>query len=303
MVRKLCLLVFWILGLMATLWIAVDETGRNEICTFSLSGDVAVSVAVVHLMFPSADVNAFRQQMDVGILEENWGTTYEQVMLSHEQPEKGWLEVVVVTVCFFRPQVFSDIQNYEDMWTWFKSAFRNSLYADTDSPRLFRTGTNVKSSWSQGGSLHGFNFWLGRPRLRQIRSNTCSFSLSRELDESPLHNATCFRYMGSAWCARVRWLCEDNVLALLLTVGMRTWTTRQRIHGPQATTRKHEQRSMSNCGRALMLQLLFCTGVCFSWNYEALDTPGFSCVPGLLPLSLFICVDQCGAVQGVHDAL
>ena len=81
------MLVLWLVALVLCLYVAVDETGRNEMCALRHvhrgkpracgCGVPGVGCALTRNVV--ADVQAFNQQLELAFVEENWGTTYEQV--------------------------------------------------------------------------------------------------------------------------------------------------------------------------------------------------------------------------------
>ena len=171
-----------------------------------------------------ADVQAFNQQLELAFVEENWGTTYEQVFTDIQNACVGKSNSRVCS----RASHIACCRG--DMWSWLEIALRTAVYDNLDNPPVYRDGATKKNSYAYGG-VQGFNFFLGRPRyvctcarvhwcnraslgrrsyccvarrIRTIRSSPCSYDtveLSSMLEFSPLHNATCFKYDCPDRCA------------------------------------------------------------------------------------------------------
>ena len=82
------------------------------------------------------------------------------------------------------------------MYAWLNVSFREGMFSEADEQPVFRRDGVLKSALEVGGSVNKFNYFIGRPRIRQIRSKPCNEDSRLELhdsfSESPIHNATCF---------------------------------------------------------------------------------------------------------------
>ena len=63
---------------------------------------------------------------------------------------------------------FKDIANEEELWTWFDNVFVPAVYPDEKQTYRMENGTIATVGVS---SIAGFNYVLGNPRIRTIRSN------------------------------------------------------------------------------------------------------------------------------------
>ena len=99
-----------------------------------------------------------------------------------------------------------------------KASVRNAVYADSiTTPKYvmlnasnllpsyadvcvwgdrYRRNSQLQDLRDVGGGFNKLNYFIGRPRIRQVRSEPCgkddALDLHTAFEESPIHNATCF---------------------------------------------------------------------------------------------------------------
>lgn len=60
----------------------------------------------------------------------------------------------------------------------------------------YRRNSQLQDLRDVGGGFNKLNYFIGRPRIRQVRSEPCgkddALDLHTAFEESPIHNATCF---------------------------------------------------------------------------------------------------------------
>ena len=159
------MLILWLVALVLCLYVAVDETGRNEMC----------ALRHVHRCKPRAcgcgvpgvgcacSRVTWSQMCKHSISSSNW-RLWRRI---GERRTNKFSPTYRMGAWAGRTHVHCPASHIAfcrgDMWSWLEIALRTAVYDNLDNPPVYRDGATKKNSYAYGG-VQGFNFFLGRPR-------------------------------------------------------------------------------------------------------------------------------------------